>query len=325
LARHASVKQLGGGLVAGAGVLTGVLTAANAGLHGVAFLLALALAAVGVLLIVEATSRDAAAHPVPLYVAGSGLVVLGLVVGLQPWHKALGRRSPLRVLVAPTAPALYQVAFSRDIGLPAPEVGWAALHARGGIDVDHSTLRFTFANRSGRPLSITDVHAQVLNRMPPPTGSGAGVYTQGDEPLKSFIVRLDNPVPGSTAAFHRVTPRGDSYEPAPFFEANDISLQPGEIYQGTVIVETKVDAALRYRFVVVGQTAGGSFSTAIPGVFEISGLSIYEWSGYGHHYWNLDECQERGGHAWIKVSTYAEWQNDPYTPGCPPGSTASIQ
>jgi hypothetical protein len=323
-ARHASIKQLGGGLVAGAGVLTGVLTAANVGLHGLAFLMALTLGAVGVVLIVEAASREAAAHPFPLYVVGGGLLLLSLVVGFQPWHAALVRRSPLRVTFAPTAQALYNVAFRHDIGLPAPTVGWAALHARAGTDVHYSTFRFTFANRSGVPLLITDVHVQILGRVSPPTGSVAAVYTQGDEQLKGFHVQLDNPTPGSTAAFHRVRPAGQSFEATPFFQANDISLQPGELYQGTVTVETEVDTALRYRFVVLGQTPSASFSTSIPGVFEISGRLAYSWSSYDHYYWNLDECQERGGHPWIKVSTYPQWLSGAYAHGCPPGSTVQL-
>jgi hypothetical protein len=214
----------------------------------------------------------------------------------------------------------YQVVFRRDIGLPTPANGWATLHAGGGIDVGRSKFRFTFANRSGTPLSITDVHTQVLGRASPPTGSLAGVYTQGDEALKDFFVQLDNPTPGSTAALHRARSGSFSAAATPFFQANDISLRPGEIYQGTVTVMTNVDAAPRYRFVVVGQTAGGSFSIAIPGVWEISGRGT-SWTGYDRYYEALDECQVRGGQLWLKVATYAEALHDPYEHGCPPGST----
>lgn len=317
--RRASVKQLGAALVAGGGALTGILTATNASLHGVAFLLALTLGTVGVLVIVEAANRDATPHRFFLSIAGGGLLVLGLAVGLWPPHRPHVSLNPLRTAWSQTAPTLFDVGFHRDIGLPDPSIGWAALHARGGIDIYESAFRFTFANRSSAPLSITDVHAQVLGAVSPPSASEAGIYAQGDQPFKSFVANLDNRARGSMAALHRVNPDQHSYDHAPFFQANVISLQPGELYQGTVTVTTSVGTDLRYRFVVSGQTASGSFVTIIPDVFEIAGGPV-GWNSYYHHYRNLDECELAGGHAWIKVSTYAQWQSDPYDHGCPHGS-----
>jgi hypothetical protein len=278
-------------------------------------LLALGLSAVGVLLLVEAASRKAAAHPIPLYVLGGGLLLAGLAIGVVPGHgRAVRRLTPLRAIFMPTASPDFSVAFERDIGLPAPSVGWDQLHASGGTDIGYSNFRFTFSNRSSVPLSISDIHAQVLSGLPAPTGSEASVFTQGDQPVESFLVRLDSAAPASTAAVYRTNADGAVQRDA-FFQRHVISLQPGEIYQGMMTVRADVSGAVRYRFVVAGQTPSASFRTTIPDVYAISGRRP-TWKGYGHHYWTLDECKQSVGHLWVRVDTYAQYLGDPY-PGCP--------
>ena len=298
-------------------MLTAVLTATNARLHGVSFLLALALSAAGVLLLVEAASRESAARPVPFWIVGGALLLAGLALGVQPGRGGSTPRNPLRVVFTPAAQADFGVAFSGDIGVPAPSDGWTALHVRGGTDVGQSTFRFTFANRSDVPLSISDVHAEVLGSVSPPTGSYAKVYTQGDQPLEKFLVLLDNAAARSTAPVYHAKADG-GWDRTPFFGTHDISLQPGEIYQGAVTVRAWVPGALRYRFVVAGQTPNASFLTTIPGVYEISGRPG-DWNNYEHNYWNLDECRQGSGHPWVRVSTYAQYLISPY-PGCPGAS-----
>jgi hypothetical protein len=305
---------VGGALIAGAGVLTGVLSATNAHLHGAWFLAALALGALGVVFLVEAAARQREAHPAPFYIAGGAMLTAALAVGIASGQhrKPTPPINPLRAAFTQTPPADFEVAFRYDIGTPAQSVGWDVLHARGAVDVLDSEFRFTLANRSATPLSISDLHAQVLGPVSAPTNTEASVYVQGDVPVESFLVRLYDAAPGSSARFYRTNHLGDPQR-TPFFQTHSISLKPGEIYQGAVSVKTFLTGAVRYRFVLSGQTPTASFLTVIPGVFVISGRT-HDWSSYAHHYWNLSDCQAR--HYWVKVRTKAQWLTDPYLGGC---------
>ena len=203
----------------------------------------------------------------------------------------------------PVAPELYTVAFNSDIGLPNATEDWQGLHQRGGIDIRDSDFRVTLANRSGQPLTVTNIEAVVYGVSEPAIGSIALVYTQGAEGIEQFGVELDSEVRGVTSPLHRVE-NGEytmSASTAPvFFQSHHVALAPGEIYEAKVAVADAVSheddfGELEYGFIVTGNTAGGSISYRSPH-FKIIGYPHTSASTV-HEYWKLAEAS--GKPCWV--------------------------
>lgn len=203
--------------------------------------------------------------------------------------------NPLRVAFQAVAPPDFEIAFPYDIGLPAASEQWAALHARGGIDIGQADFDVTLANRSQLPLTITNIEARILASEAAPTAWHGAVFTQGDEPIDTLVANLESASTGSTAPLHWA-PGGIASLSGPlFFKSHDISLQPGEVHQTviTAFVKASVAQELRYRFDISGNTANGSFSVRTPS-FRITAFA----NAYAHSYWTLQL-----GHCWVVATS----------------------
>lgn len=228
------------------------------------------------------------------------LTLTGTIFNASPHHAAqvrpiallrpVGRAAPLRVEFLQEARGLFDIAFYRDIGIPTPSEEWRALHDHGGIDVGISQFKLTLTNPFQSPATVTNIEAEVLTSEAPPTAWHGAVYSQGSEPIESFVVNFASDTPGNRTPLHKT----ENYNPIgrPFFATHDISLRPGEVYQAVVLVYVDTTRALRYRFVISGNTARSGFSIDTPGFFEIAPSNTI----YTHNYWSLGQC-------WIKVYT----------------------
>jgi hypothetical protein len=242
----------------------------------------------------------------PFWSALIALLVAAVIVALaeslyDAGHAADGQTNPLRVAFQAVAPPDFEIVFPRDIGMPASSEQWAALHARGGVDMGIAAFDMTLGNRSRAPLTITGIEAQVLTSEPMPNAWKGAVFTQGDQPIDTFLANLESASPGGTAPLHWAEGGVDSLDGPLFFKAHDISLQPGEVYQAVVTVFLKPSVAreLHYRFDISGNTASGGFSVHTPGAFRITAFA----GTYAHSYWSLGE------RCWVQVT--------PGFPACP--------
>jgi hypothetical protein len=215
--------------------------------------------------------------------------------------------SPLRVEFRPMASGLFDVAFDHDIGVPKVSEQWAALHARGGVDVNQTDFELTLANRSQLPLTVTDIEAEVLGSRPSPTTWEGYVFTQGGESIEKLTTTLGDDSRGSVTPL-RSSEGSNPSSNGPYFESHIISLQPGEIYQAaiTIFVGEHMTRELQYRFDIAGNTASNGFSIHTPGSFRIAP----RMASYAHKYWSLSENNLE--HCWVPVIPLKE------LPRCPP-------
>ncbi len=275
-------------------MLTAILAAANEDLHGLGLIALVALGTIAGLLVVEAGHRKGSTRFVLAAVGVClGVLALGVGVAASPSSSdspapdagtdstsgsaaAGADEQPLRTTFRVTEPDVFHVAFADEIGLPAEESGWSELIDQGGVDVHGNGFKMTLANRSENPLTITDIHAEVVQAKPAPTGSLAYAFTQGDSALGEFAARFLSKQAGSSAPLYAVDggmPGWHAEPPQkPFFEDNYISLEPGEIYEGTVTVEADIPALIQYRFVISGSTPDGAFAVRDAGGGQFSGL-----------------------------------------------------
>ncbi len=286
-----------------AGLFATLLKALDDDLQGLGLLALVVLATVGGLLVVEAWYRAGGARSA-LALTGVCAVAAPLIAAAMaapsqeeraaaqaparqhPTPRrsppATFRSHPLRAAFVAGDPGVFEVAFPRPIGLPADGVGWRELIAAGGTDVSESTYRATFANRSDRPLTITDVHVQVLGSEPPPQGSFAFAYAQGENALRRLFATIMDNRPGSNDWLYATGPGSNG---VPYFGKHYVSLKPGEIYETTITLGTELIAEIRYRFVVSGSTPTGEFIFEDPQVRRISGLQDYGIDGsYARYY-----------------------------------------
>lgn len=207
----------------------------------------------------------------------SGGVVVQGTVNCAPSPAPQGGES-LRLTVVPRGPRIFHVAFGRDIGLPAENATYEDLLAAGGVDVGTSLVRITLANRSDKPLSVTDVHLETIGTEEPPRAAIAFVWTQGDGPVAPFAALLHS-ASGSVADLYEEVNDTPGYAKEPpiqsFFSDNYISLKAGEIYEAEVAVETDAAPAkmVKYRVVVSGSTAATPFTIASSTIGRVSNLS----------------------------------------------------
>jgi hypothetical protein len=202
--------------------------------------------------------------------------------------------SPLRTQFSLSDPGIFYVAFEHDPGLPPENAGWQDLIRRGGVDVYSSLFKVTLANRSDEPLTIRDIHVKLVGSVPPPTGAYAYAFTQGGGSLGQFAVRMNRTKPGAVLKLYKVVDDepGWARDPPdkPFFDGNYISLQPGEIYEATILVRAEApnQRMVSYRFVVAGSTPRRSFAIREHRVFRLSGLLDGRDTGgnsrYEHYY-----------------------------------------
>jgi hypothetical protein len=205
------------------------------------------------------------------------------------------------------ASELFDVAFDHDIGVPKVSEQWAALHARGGVDVNSTDFELTLANRSQLPLTVTNIEAEVLGSRPSPNAWEGYVFTQGGEPIKKLTAILEDDSRGSTTPLRSSEGSNPSSNGA-YFEFHIISLQPGEIYQAaiTIFVGENITRELQYRFDIAGNTASNGFSIHTPGSFRIAP----RMTSYVRKYWSLSENNLE--HCWVPVIPLKA------LPRCPP-------
>jgi hypothetical protein len=205
-----------------------------------------------------------------------GVVVQGTVNCATRSAAPSGARS-LQLTVAPKDPGVYHVAFDHDVGLPSESTRYLDLLAQGGSDVKHSIQHLTLANRSDRPLTITDVKVEVVGVKPLPRAAVASMFTQGDTGYSQFATRLDQATVGAKADLYKVVQNVPGYEadpPAsPAFTQGYVSLKPDEIYEAEVTVSLPDASAnlVEYRFVVSGATADKPYTIASTTVSRVAG------------------------------------------------------
>lgn len=328
---QASGPRLGTAALAVAGVLAGVLAAANDALHGGRYLALVALGTVAALLLVEAAHRDGRARAtLALVGVCGGAAVLAAAVASPPSEEPPAAQArgvapapqkpaapPLRIAIEPQDPGIFQVALPTAIDTPPDGVGWRELIDQGAIDVSQSVLAVTLANRSDRPLTIRDVHVEVVGSDPPPRAAVAFQFTQGDAGLRRLTAELTSGRPGSVAALFDtdawLTARSEgTADPPPFFADHYVSLLPGEIYEASVTVKTDVEQAISYRLVVSGSTPDGALHVVGPPVQRISGLSGVAADGVYEHYLVRGyleylragiRCESVAAHDWYATDT----------------------
>jgi hypothetical protein len=238
---------------------------------------------------------------------------------------------PLRVRVTPTDPDEFNVAFTRDIGLPPSNAGWRELIDKGGVDVGQGSSDITLANRSDKPLTVRDIHVEVAEVQPAPRRAIAYKFTQGQGVVGQFAALITSATPRATAKLYKVTTKADDALEASkdYFAKNYITLQPGEIYEATLAVELRRPVMVRYRLVFSGSTPTRSFVVRNRGLLRISGLE--DQDQYAHHYVKnyLRFAVMTGTCPGIKVTTwYADPRGElacPPIPHCPPATVQGVR
>jgi hypothetical protein len=211
--------------------------------------------------------------------------VLAIVFGTSSSEHASARSStfagrPLRVGVREIPKKIFAIAFPRDIGKPAASETWAALHARGGVDIVKDPVELTLANRSSVRLTVTNVEVVVVRSQPTPAAWAGFEATQGSEGIQQFRAFLTSGSPGSSEP---VSMGGTGLNGPSYFRTHDVSLAPGEIYQAVVSVIGDAEGReLEYRFVVSGNTASNPF-TVDTGSFRVAGAPIHAANSPSHY------------------------------------------
>jgi len=318
---------MGGALLGGLTLLASLYATANKDLTGLRFIGAIVLAAGAIALLVEGISRIRSEQPGRLLCGlGAGLGLASLLLALVGGANAdaTGESGELRLDLQPTAPAIFKLAFDREIPLPGSEEGWEELRHRGGIDIGDSHFRLTLANDSPRPISVLAVWAEVLGSEPMPEGTVASQYTQGDEGIDRFLAFLPDGEKGSKAQLY--APGNPALEPeeleaeTPFFERRYVKLVPGEVYPAALTVKSNTPRTIEYRLVAEGKSAGESFLVRSPpyrlvGTYEDpyqERFSRYYWREHDPH-----ECTETPGNVWIDARVRRRSLICPYGPGRP--------
>ncbi|HEV7938967.1 MAG TPA: hypothetical protein VGP18_13205 [Solirubrobacteraceae bacterium] len=211
---------------------------------------------------------------------------------------AVSSKSPLRVEVQPKPPQFFDIAFDRNIGMPAPSEGWASLRERGGIDNVTSLSELTLANRSAAPLTVTNIEAVVLKSRPAPSAWDGSQFSQGADGLTQFSAWLTSGAPHTGVAVSGGG-GGAKLNGPPYFETHYISLRPGEIYQAEItIISTVENRELEYDFAISGNTAASSFTVTTTPHLVITRRLI---PSYTHRYLHISSGDESG--CWIVEPT----------------------
>jgi hypothetical protein len=198
---------------------------------------------------------------------------------------AASSKSPLRVDVQSKPLPFFDVAFGHNIGMPAPNEGWASLRARGGVDNVNSLFELTLANRSATPLTVTNIEAVVLKSRPAPIAWDGFQFSQGSNGLAQFSAWLTSATPRTGVPVSQSGSGGAKLNGPPYFETHYISLRPGEIYQAAISITSTVEGReLEYDFVISGNTAASPFTVTTSPSLLITRRPI---PYYTHRYLHL--------------------------------------
>ena len=281
-----SPSALAAAAATGIGVLTSVFLAANRNLTGLHFLAAILLAALALLLMVEAFNR-AQADVKWISVGGIGVLLAAAsltFVALPTKHHSLTAADPhhatgdsfvpvsgnggLSLSLRPTEPEFLHLAFYRQIPLPKPDEGWSRLRQRGGIDVGAGNFRMILANRGAEPISVLSVRVEVLESKPRPRGTLAYRFSQGEEGIGQLAAAIDQVRPRSVARIYKssaaVRDRAARRKMSPYFQTTYILLRPGEAYPAALSVSAESNRLVRFRLVAEGRSAGRTFVSRSP-------------------------------------------------------------
>jgi hypothetical protein len=293
---RASAPELGGAIVASAGLLSQVLPALSSDMHGWRLLAGLVLGALGACLAVEAVQRRRTNAPWVNLVAAAALVALVATALLPFAAPSTGSAATLPVVrTSVVEPAAWQVAFPTDIGLPSAGTQWAQLHARGGIDLRQTDARLTLSNPSRSSMTITDIRPQIVDATKAPAASIAFASLQGETELRRFVTELDSQAIGSTAPLLAVPAHRAGFPAGapPWFERHYITLAPGEIYEAKVSVITGLPVAAHFRFVISGNSPKGAFTVRTHSPLVVSGLGWdQDFKAHYAHRYVFDYCQD---------------------------------
>lgn len=267
---------IGAAIVVGIG-LSQVYQGANADLTGARFVAAFVFGTVTSWLMIESFYR--VREKKPWHTAGGAgvftAVATVLLVFLPVSHGAAEvEDGGLRFSLRPTAPELFHVAMREPISLPSAREGWAQLRRRGGIDVGDSRFHMVLANETSEPISVLDVHAEVLGSEPMPHGTDALEASQGDEGIGQLMAVLSDDKKGSIGRVYDDSVQmlePDELADAPsHFETKYISLKPGEAYPVALTVKADVPRTIEYRMIAEGESAERRFLVKTP-AFRIVG------------------------------------------------------
>jgi hypothetical protein len=316
--------MIAGALAAGGAVLLPLDSAVNRQLTGAPLLLALGAGALALVLLVESTQRARLGFRWRATTAGGTLcAIASLVLVLNPFASA--RAEGLRLTVEQTAPGLFDVALPQAIGQPTASVGWAQLHAQGGIDVYSSQLHVTLANTSPKSLTVNTLQLEVIHSSAPPRGTLANEYSQGSESLAHFGASLPTPSSGAVSPVYEMSPNaGDvttgAVDGEPYFLSHYISLSYGEIYPLSLTVQTRLPGELTYRLLVRGSTPQSEYS-ATSGPLRIVGPSTDTYRRlYARYYTKGHDpkaCTPTPANPWVDSSPLAHSKACPYGLGLP--------
>ena len=289
-----SPSALAAAAATGIGVLTSVFLAANRNLTGLHFLAAILLAALALLLIVEAFNR-AQAGVKWISVGGIGVLLAAAsltFVVLPTKHHSLAAAGPhhategsfvpvssdggLSLSLQPTKPEFLHLAFYKQIPLPKPNEGWSRLRQRGGIAVGDSNFRMILANRGTEPISVLSVRVEVLESKPRPRGTLAYRFSQGEEGIGQLAAAIDQVHPHAVARLYKssaaVFERTARKKMAPYFQTTYILLRPGEAYPAVLSVSAESNRLVRFRLIAEGRSAGQTFVSRSP-IYSLVGRS----------------------------------------------------
>lgn len=273
-------------VVSGIGVLTSVFLAANRNLTGWHYLAAIVLAAVALLLLVEAYNRaQAKVSWIAIGAIGGVATCASLVFVVIPANHhsaATGEQvrasGPSSVSVTGNdglkfssrliPRELPKLAFYDQISLPKANEGWSQLRRRGGIDVGSADLRLLLEDRSPEPISVLSVRVEVLESRPRPRGTLAYEFSQGGEGIEQLAAVIHQVHPGTIA---RVYPRSAAMldpskreKSTPYFKTAYILLRPGEVDPVSLTVIAETSRLVRFRLIAEGRSAGHTFVRRSP-------------------------------------------------------------
>ena len=320
------------GVIAAVGVLSQVYQGANADLTGWRFLLSILLAFFAIVLIVESVNRSRSGTP------WHALTVVGLVAGLGSVLVALlpvshgnagagnadAGDGELRFSIRPTAPELFHVAFREPISLPSAGEGWAQLRHRGATDVGDSRFHMILANETSEPISVLNVHAEVLGSEPMPHGTDAWRASQGEEGVGQMTALLPNGRKGSVGPVYDDSIQ--TLEPeelagaTPYFQSTFIRLAPGEVYPVSLTVKADAPRTIEYRMIAEGESAERRFEVKTPTFRIVGGFEDPYQRRFARYYtkgYLSGDCTPTPDNPWVDARNTAHSDACPYGLGRP--------
>jgi hypothetical protein len=316
------VPVLVGSLVAGLGILVPIYLATNTELSGLRFLSAILLASIALVLLVESTHRARSKRQWRA-VGGIGIVagLVSLLIALTPVSdgNASAGGGGLRLKARPTAPDLFHIAFQRQIPQPSAREDWAELRRRGGVDVGDSRFHLILANESSEPISVLNVHAEVLDSEPMPRGTDTWEASQGDEGVGQLTALLLNDDRGSIGRVYdssaQMIEPGNIATASPYFQSKYILLKPGEVYPAMLTVIADVPRTISYRMVAEGESAQRRFVVKTPAYKIVGRFDDPYQHRFARYYakgYQPTDCTPTPDNPWVDARNAAQSKACPY-------------